>query len=775
MNKTHLKLKERLRPGKEIRTALIQCLAFLLGFFLTPVKFIFDIHPFSLALLSSCRSNAVFIFAGSLISIYFNMEGSLTYALCLCAIMAIRVVGSLWLSGDKTRTVGLNTEGQRELIATFFKENVGVRVAISAFAALGVSIYTVVISDFSYYEIFVLAFFTVVTPILTYALCGLYDEGASPKKTVAISTLSFMIIFALKGVELFGLDISLIFSYSLILYASKNISPAKSGAFGALLGISQDIAFAPIFAISAIASGFLWRFSVFLAIMSGFFISVGYGIFTSGYQAIVYLVPELLFSSLAMYPLLKFEVLPRLSFASSGREGATVTEVLSQKKGERVKESFTQVSDSLMEISKLLYDFGSNQRTISIDSRYDTCLQICESNCYSCPKRSICWDKDVSTTKENIEKMCAASFYKKYVNKTDIDEKFLHRCPNIDTIIQKINQRSKEEEDALFKNDKLEIIGSDFESISKMLSRESGKIDEDVLIDDILTDKVRRGVDSIGFICDKIGVYGGRKKRIIATGVDKEGSKCKTSALTQEIERSIGCKISAPTFDGVSPYCTMYAESSIAFAAKSAYLSSKAEKEDQNGDTVSTFSSKDNKFYMLICDGMGSGSEASATSKMCAEFLKRLLTNHPDKEIALSMANSFIRNKHTECSSSVDLFEIDLANGKGCFIKSGAAPSFIKREDKVFKLTSKTAPIGIMKSPDAEQLDFDLREDDMIAMVSDGICASEEDIGWICELLSEADTKNIDTLPKKIIERAKERGVPADDRSVSIAIVKKAV
>ena len=60
MNKTHIMLKERLKPGKEIRTALIQCLAFLLGFFLTPVKFIFDIHPFSLALLSSCRTKALY-------------------------------------------------------------------------------------------------------------------------------------------------------------------------------------------------------------------------------------------------------------------------------------------------------------------------------------------------------------------------------------------------------------------------------------------------------------------------------------------------------------------------------------------------------------------------------------------------------------------------------------------------------------------------------------------------------------------------------------------
>jgi serine/threonine protein phosphatase PrpC len=80
-----------------------------------------------------------------------------------------------------------------------------------------------------------------------------------------------------------------------------------------------------------------------------------------------------------------------------------------------------------------------------------------------------------------------------------------------------------------------------------------------------------------------------------------------------------------------------------------------------------------------------------------------------------------------------------------------------------------------MKSPDAEQLDFDLRENDMIAIVSDGICSTEIDADWICNILTEASVKNMDTLPKKIIETAKEKGVPSDDRSVCICVVKKAV
>ncbi|MBQ8392293.1 MAG: SpoIIE family protein phosphatase [Clostridia bacterium] len=775
MNKTKPKLKEKLRTSKEWRSIAQQCILFVLGFFLTPVKFIFDIYPFSLALLASCKGPAPFVFAGSLLSVYFNLDMDISYALALCALMALRIVGSLWLSGGTDNGLGLNMENRRDLLSSFFGENEGVRVALCAVSALGISVYKVVMSDFSYYEIFVLAFFVIISSVLTYTLCGIYSQGSSTIKSAGVCVLSFMVIFALKGRELFDLDISIILSYCLVLYTSKTVSPAKGGAFGALLGICQRVGFAPIFSIASLVSGFLWRTSAFLAVISAFTVSVGYGVFTSGYEALVYLVPELLLSTLIMYPILKFEVLPRPRFATLPKEGTTVKEVLSKEKGERIKNGFLRVSDSLHEVSKLLYEFGSSEKAVSMDSRYESCLEICENNCYSCPKRGICWDRDSATTKENIDKLSTASYYNKSVSKSDIDEKFLHRCPNIDTIIEKINEKCKLDEEALSKNDKLEISGADYENFSKLLSKEAQRIEDEDIPDPVLTDKLVRLADSLGLICTSISAFGGAKKRIIATGVDVESSKCNSSVLTNELERVLGCKITPPKFEGESPYSVMTVESANRYAIESAKLSGKADEAQQNGDTVSTFLSYDNKFYMLICDGMGSGKEASATSLVCAEFLKRLLSLHPDKEVSLSMVNNFLRHKRAECSSSVDLLEIDLADGKSSFIKSGAAPSFVKRGDKVFKLFSKTAPIGIMKNPDAEQLDFNLQEGDIVVMVSDGICATESDSEWICSLLSSSTADSIDTLPSKIINRSRERSFSSDDKTVSACVVKSAV
>lgn len=775
MNGIHSKIKNKIKVSEELKTVLLQCVIFALGFFLTPIKLIFDIYPFSLALLSSCKRYAPFAFAGSILSVYFNMGFNLPYAVALCALFGLRIIGSIWLNGGKDREHRMNMEYRRDMLSSFFTENEGVRVALCAFSALGISIYSVIKSEFSYYEIFVLAFFVTVSSVLAYALCGLYGDSGSSKRLVALCALAFMCIFTIKGAELFTLDVSIILSYALALYASKNVSPAKGAALGALLGICQKIVFAPVFAIASLVSGFLWRFSVFLSVMSAFTVSVGFGLFTSGYEAVVYLVPELLFTTLVMYPVLRFEALPRPRLTLAQADTVTVNEILSKKSSEATKDNFLRVSDSLMEISRLLYDLGSKERSVSIESRYDSCLEICESNCYSCPKRSICWERDALTTKENIDKLSVASYYNKSVSKSDIDEKFLHRCPNIDTIIDKINIKCKEEEEGLLKNDKLEVSCMDYENISKMLGKQSKRMSEEYLLDSVLTDRVKRACDSIGFIYEDIGVYGGSKKRIIATGVDKEGSKCTASVLTDELERAIGRRIQPPVFEGESPLSVMTAEVANRYAIESARLSGKSEGDEQNGDTVSAFLSCDNKFYMLICDGMGSGKEASATSRICAEFLKKLLYHHPDKEVSISMANSFLRNKRTECSSSVDLLEIDLINGKSSFVKSGAAPSYVKRGDRVFKLFSKTAPIGIMKKPDCEELDFNLQENDIVVMISDGICQGDDDDLWLTSALSEANPENIDTLPSLIISRSKERGLSYDDKSVCVCAVRNAV
>ena len=172
----------------------------------------------------------------------------------------------------------------------------------------------------------------------------------------------------------------------------------------------------------------------------------------------------------------------------------------------------------------------------------------------------------------------------------------------------------------------------------------------------------------------------------------------------------------------------------------------------------------------MICDGMGTGDEARLTSEMCTNFLEKILKVSSEKEIALSILNNFVRSKNMECSSSVDLLEIDLIGRGASFLKSGASPSFIKRGEKVFRLLSKTAPVGIMRNLDAERLSFHFEKGDICVMLSDGVASGKGDTHWINNYLMETESTDTDVIANEILDLAKIHNKSQDDTRVIVIL-----
>jgi len=111
---------------------------------------------------------------------------------------------------------------------------------------------------------------------------------------------------------------------------------------------------------------------------------------------------------------------------------------------------------------------------------------------------------------------------------------------------------------------------------------------------------------------------------------------------------------------------------------------------------------------------------------------------------------------------------LDLYDGKASFYKSGAAPSYVLREDGLFKLRSKTLPMGILRQTDIKRLHFDIADGDVIVMVSDGVTGGKEECPWLFDLLKRyAGTENIECVAEQILNRARlENG--NDDMSVIV-------
>ncbi len=742
MNKPISKKTRRIKLSDEPKELLLELLTMAIAFAITPIKFLFDIYPFGLALCASSKKRSPFALAGSALSFVLFVDNSIPYVIALLALVGMRLVGSVWLHDNGERELSLGKASRPSFVSLIFMEKPSVRVALCALCAFGLGIYRVIASGYSYYEIFVLIFFCVFASVLCYALCSLHDSKGRGR-LLGICALLFIFIYSIRGREIFGLDISMVLSYASILYASKYVSGAKSTALGALLGICHGVLFAPVFAICALVSSILWGFSYYLAIISALVMSVGYGVFASGYQALVYLLPELLLASLAMYPITRFEILPRAELLFGEAEEAP-----SQKSTleSHTRDAMLEASRAFKDISELLSELSQKSKVPDREFFKSASLEICEKHCFGCPKRSICWERDTITTKDNISRMGEQTFLEGAPSVDGIDERFLHRCPNIELIFEELSTLKRSIESDASKTDKLEVSAQDYALMSRLIDEVFVNLDSELRPSSTLCDKARRACDRLGLKYGSLEVVGTKSVKITIREVNSEGSKCSLSELKSALESALEMPLAEASISEMGSFSEITISGAPVLDVQSAKSVLSASDDEQNGDTLCEFSTQDDKFYALLCDGMGSGRDAYMTSEMCAEFMRRLLPVCKSKELSMCMLNNFIRAKGLECSSSVDLLEIDLISGSSCLVKSGAAPSFIKRGSNVFRLHSRTAPIGIMKELDAEKLDFNLREGDIVIMISDGVASDERDSKYLVDFLSRVEIVDSDEI-----------------------------
>ncbi len=766
-------LKGKIKGIKLSSTAKQVCTQvgiFLLSLILTPVSFAFDIYPFGLAFVASSKKYTPFAFAGAILSVIFFMGGSAPYIVALIGILGLRIVGSLIKRGEDTPL--LLGERKTEVLSSLFCENPFLRVAIGIIGGFGIGLYTVIANGYLYYDVFVLIFMSVVVGIFAYCFLGLFEKNPKSRELMlALGALAFVFVYMLSGRELFGIDFSVVLAFAVVLYVSKYISGTLAGAIGLILGVATNVVFAPVYGLAGVVSGLLWSLSPYLSIMSGFVVSMGYGILVRGYEAIVYLAPELLFVSLVMYPLIRFELIPKPSFLRrEQRENKAPVTVLAEDKSKRLIKHLKDAKTSFQDISAILKDISKKTKAPDRARYRSNCMALVEGYCYTCPKKDICWKNDTKTTEANIFRLADNAFSRGECNKNNVDERFLHRCPHIESIIEEMNKRTKKDLKQQIKNDKLDISATDYELMARLLDGVSRDAQREVGLNNAQSDKIVRILCKNGVVLGSAEVTESEPEQIILTGIDVSRTSCNAEKIKELLENELSLSLSTPVLEMSGGYAIMKLEAinqrKIAY-----YHKEKPGKEKEiSGDVSSYFKGVGNREYLLICDGMGSGSEARLTAKLCTDFLEKILKVTSEKELALAMLNNLVRAKNLECSSAIDLLEIDLNTLEGSFIKSGSAPSYIVREGSAYKLQSKTAPVGIMKELDAEKLGFSLRQGDVCVMVSDGILPPKGDDAWLVSLLEAGDLDK-EALADTIIKKAKERNVSRDDMSVLVCCV----
>lgn len=739
---------------------------------------LFNTYPFGFALLCASSENVIYVYLGLLISTLTFRHEAYAFFLVYTGSLLIRIAFSKWYftPSEGVKPIKKDASVQSDL----FREPFPLRLLNVIVCSLAVSLARLMLDGFLYYDLFGLFSCVLVSPVLFCAYYGFVKANNIPKQLYEIcsAVCIFSVIYSIKLYYVLGFSAAVLLSFLVTLYSSKKFGIFRGCAVGLFCGLACDVAIAPMLALIGFAFGIISNYSLFAAVFASCAIGLLFGVATNGFSAFSTILPELSVGSAIFLPLAYYDLLPSNklfmsdAFAASKEREATLISDEKLKYSTRSLEAISASFDSLAATLVALSDKLKRPNVLDIKA---ICEDSFHKHCSKCSLAGVCYGRDCTATFDVIGKLTRSLNEKGRIDMTDIPDYMGAKCTNILKIVSDTNIAYSHHLEELLKNDKTSIFALDYKAMSKLILDASKTRDEEYEFNRELSVKIMRALRFMDINAESVFVYGKRQLHITVTGINIAEVKTNSDKLRTALENVTDVRLTLPVFEIDGDRATMTLSQEAVFTAESAKATLTKETSDTNGDTALSFTNDSGCSYFLISDGMGSGREAAMTSRLCAMFLSKLLSAGCSKSIVIEMLNGFIRSKSEECSATVDLAELDLLSGKGCFVKSGAAPSYILRGKNLYKLQSKTLPIGILRDTDAEMINFELHENDIIVMFSDGVASSLEDGAWITSLLCFEFEDDLDKMANKILEKAQEYNLKSDDMTVGLIKITKAL
>ncbi|MBQ8641333.1 MAG: SpoIIE family protein phosphatase [Clostridia bacterium] len=688
-------------------------------------------------------------------------------------------------------------------------EHIFIRMALSSLAAMTAGAWAIVDGGYLSYDLWGAVVSVLLSPVCAYLFYAAHDRHmrtSAFRETGILAGLAIL-TWSMSGWELpiVGFNLGEGLALAAAVLTGGSFGAARGGLVGLVCGIFLKPASAAAFGLAGAVTG------VFSTPCSGVVFAMGQGssralglvsgavaavillIAGSGYEGLAGLVPEILLVTAVLLPFYSYDkcrlpahwcgVIP-----DTGRsERTAVAEMVlagREKKLSALGNGIRSLGEMLGGVSEKLARPGPREMRDLAEGCFDT-------YCERCAQKIRCREKDFAQWQRMLGGMGTALAEDGGVCGADVPAELAGRCAVMGRVLDEINASAARRIGERRSGDRLRVAAEDYTQMGRLLSESAKLEEEEGAPDPELTARLERILSCHDFAAGSVAVYGSRHKRIFVHDIDLSGTRMGGEEITALFGSVVGMPLSPPEFSLNGSVLSMELhtrescrcewgksarsaaslahpvenpEESVETGAFSTGSDTDRAARAPSGDTVCAFSG-DGRQYMLLSDGMGTGRMAALTSGMAAVFLERMLTAGAGLETALKMLNNVIRAGCEECAATVDLCEIDLVTLEARFVKSGAAPSFVIRDGSLFRLQSKTVPIGILRALDAEMIRFTVQPGDVIVMLSDGIARSFEECPWLLDLLStdnDIQGGDVTRAAEKIVAQAAERGARDD-------------
>lgn len=760
-----------------------------------------DTYPLGVALLCASSGHTPAVLVGLLITTVVNMQNAAPYVCAYLIAAILRVVVAAVFDAPDARFEMPKTLQKRlqERIAQeapytdeewkkkekkaarsafwerIFGESVLLRMSAAALCALIIALHRIISGGFRYYDWFAALFMILMATAATFLFALSLERRTQNKWFVGVSeaALLFALVYASRTVTLLSFPLSPMAALFFTLFICANRSALQGILAAGVAGLAYDPIQAPAFLLAALAALFLKQTkkespAATLLPVAAMLAWAGY---VKGFWILLQLVPASLLAGAAFAVVQKTAVLSTPK--AETEEGVEEENPHQRQQVESIRyrdsnERFRGISDAFSSLSEVFYNLSDRfRRPGTLDLRL-LCDRSFDAFCNDCPNKNICWGLEYTATLGAVNDLISQLHTRGRVSGEHVGEQLASRCTRIDGILERINTDCARLTGEMLRNNRTEIVAMDYESAADIINDALEADSGEYLVDADLGKKIAEYLKDANVRAESVTVFGNRMKKILIRGAEVDEAKVTFETMRSDLGEMCGSELGLPAFEVEGSVSTMTLTAKRKIAVLSAQSNVSADG-GVSGDSVNLFSNKKDYFYALISDGMGSGKEAALTSGLCSVFLEKMLRAGNRAATSLRMLNNMIASRAhdstKECSSTVDLLELDLMTGEGAFLKSGAAPSFVIRGKVVRRLQAGTVPIGILNTLDVQKTDFPLRAGDTVVMVSDGILPSDEDCEWLTSYLTTAATYTPEEIVSYICRRSAE-GETHDDCSV---------
>ena len=775
-------INRSIKEIKEDSRALTdELIIFTIGFLLSRCHLALGARPLGLAFIALLNKGILPALLGGVI-------GSLSLGTDGIAFAAAELVVTL------LRTAVSASEKRENNICELFGESLMLRMSVSVLGGFLVAIYESLMRGLTEATLIFGLIMIISTPLLTFLLSGICTTGIDFREVIGgsddilsikscdrntkydkiffqMSALAFLFFISLsfKNVNLLGISFSYVFSALISLIVAKRFGALRGMAVGFITSLPISGELSVSFALSGLCAGVMIGFGSGYAIVLGGVALSAWSAYSAGLNGLISTLPEYIIASAISLPILNKvnEIAPTKDQENHSESAEDMVGTMALAYQSEYSGSTDSLGQALHDLAKVITKYTATPIRLTNEEYRQIVIQVAESVCPGCNEQGLCSRDTVRPIIKNADYLSSLLSEGKRLDATDINiaGEF---CFMAEAIARQINAEAGNREQESHMLSESNCAAEEYELISQLIGRAVANDEYEKRVDNSMTDILTNAIEDCGFEGGVIRAFGNRNKHFIMAGEDEGGGKISSFELRKSIEHAADVKLGAPEYFRRGKMVLMECGIRPSIKVSFAVASESGSKDEISGDTAICFESTQNCFYSLISDGMGSGEVAKKTSLFVSEFIKRAMNIGTAKETLIHMLNRSIRNRKEECSATIDLFELDLLRKGGLFIKSGAPPSYIKRDSSIFRIRSHTAPIGLMRSIDTERISVEIREGDIIFMFSDGIAEIAEDAPWLLLLLGEAPMENLKEYAEYIISEAKKNGSSGDDMTVTV-------